>query len=51
VYVYEIATAFTEFYDTEIKKVYVGWLLLCKAVAVVLECSFHILGLKMVECM
>ncbi|XP_021925431.1 arginine--tRNA ligase, cytoplasmic isoform X2 [Zootermopsis nevadensis] len=58
-YVYEIATAFTEFYDNcyciekdatgEIKKVHMGRLLLCEAVAMILECSFHILGLKPVE--
>lgn len=58
-YVYEIATTFTEFYDNcycvekdatgEIKKVHMGRLLLCEAVAMILERSFHILGLKPVE--
>jgi arginyl-tRNA synthetase len=33
----------------EIKKVHMGRLLLCEAVAMILECSFHILGLKPVE--
>lgn len=58
-YVFEIATTFTEFYDScycvekdstgEIKKVHMGRLLLCEAVALILECSFHILGLKPVQ--
>jgi hypothetical protein len=33
----------------EIKKVHMGRLLLCEAVAMILECSFHILGLKPVQ--
>jgi arginyl-tRNA synthetase len=33
----------------EIKKVNMGRLLLCEAVAMILERSFHILGLKPVE--
>jgi arginyl-tRNA synthetase len=33
----------------EIKKVHMGRLLLCEAVAMILERSFHILGLKPVE--
>jgi len=58
-YVYEIATTFTEFYDScycvekdstgEIKKVHMGRLLLCEAVAMILERSFNILGLKPVQ--
>ena len=33
----------------EVKKVHMGRLLLCEAVAMILERSFHILGLKPVE--
>jgi arginyl-tRNA synthetase len=33
----------------EIKKIHMGRLLLCEAVAIILERSFHILGLKPVE--
>lgn len=55
-YLYELCTTFSEFYDTcycvekdrvtgEIVKVNMSRLLLCEATAMVLDKSFHILGL------
>ncbi|CAH2009170.1 unnamed protein product [Acanthoscelides obtectus] len=58
-YVYEIATTFTEFYDScycvekdssgDIVKVNYGRILLAEATAMIMEKCFHILGLKPVE--
>ncbi|XP_013791523.2 arginine--tRNA ligase, cytoplasmic-like [Limulus polyphemus] len=59
-YLYELATTFTEFYDScycvekdrqtgEIKKVNLSRLLLCEATAAVLTKGFHILGIRTVE--
>ena len=48
--VMEYCSIFIRYYVSgEIKKVHMGRLLLCEAVAMILECSFHILGLKPVE--
>uniref|UniRef100_A0A1B6CD65 Probable arginine--tRNA ligase, cytoplasmic n=1 Tax=Clastoptera arizonana TaxID=38151 RepID=A0A1B6CD65_9HEMI len=58
-YLYEIATTFSEFYDTcyciekdsatgEIKKIHFGRLMLCEATALVMKQCFNILGLKTV---
>lgn len=59
-YLYELATAFTEFYDNcycvekdrntgEILKINTGRLLLCEATAVVMERCFYVLGIEPVE--
>lgn len=59
-YVYELCTTFSEFYDNcyvvekdrqtgEVVKIDWSRLLLCEATAMVLERSFHILGLEPVD--
>ncbi|KAK9507251.1 hypothetical protein O3M35_007155 [Rhynocoris fuscipes] len=55
-FLYDIATAFTEFYGAcycvekdqsgNIIKIHMGRLLLCEATAMIIETCFHILGLK-----
>jgi len=59
-FIYELATVFTEFYDScyciekdkqtgEIKSVNMSRLVLCESTASVLACCFNLLGLKTIE--
>uniref|UniRef100_A0A182PMQ6 Probable arginine--tRNA ligase, cytoplasmic n=1 Tax=Anopheles epiroticus TaxID=199890 RepID=A0A182PMQ6_9DIPT len=48
-FVYEVCTTFSEFYDSEIIKVYASRILLCEATSRVLGKCFDILGLKPVH--